>query len=160
MKFYFFLSLLFCGVINSQAQNLFLEECFVGGVTAAGRASSGLLNGSFKIKWESDHVLKDAYVLTYRYGRPMSKTFMVNNTQFSWNENSQIGEEQIDTENHEFFAVHGMNITDQITIEDDTIYVYMNGHDYIPLHPNQGRWSLEFIFLYTSPSINNPACIR
>src|SRR5690554_6672755 len=160
MKFYFFLSFLFCGVINAQAQNLFLEECFVGGVIAAGRTSNGLLNGSFKIKWESDHILKDVYVLTYRYGRPVSKTFTVNDIQFAWDDNSRIGEELTGAENTEFFAVHAMKITDQIIIENDSIYVYMDGHDHKPLHPNQGWWSLQFVFLYTSPSTYTPTCIR
>src|SRR5690554_6937243 len=160
MKFGFLPFLVFFGWVNCQSQNLFLEECFIGGVTAAGRTSHGLLNGSFKIKWDSDYVLKDAYVFTYRYGRPVTKTFMVNDTQFAWEENSQIGEEQIDTENTEFFAVHGLQITDQITIENDSIHVYMNGHDHLPLHPNQGWWSLQFVFLYTSPSTTTPTCFR
>ena len=57
MKFYFFLTLLFYGIINAQAQNLFLEECFVGGVTVAGRTAFTIIDGPFKIKWESDYNL-------------------------------------------------------------------------------------------------------
>ena len=160
MKFYLFLTFLFYGVINSQAQNLFLEECFVGGITVAGRTAYSIIDGPFKIKWESDYNLKSAYVLTYRYGRPVAKPFTVNNAQFMWDNSSQIGEEQVENENIEFFTVHGQEITDKVNIVGDSVHVYMDAHDHIDFHPNQGWWSLDFVFLYTSPSIVDTACVR
>ena len=163
MKFYFFISLLFCGVINSQAQNLFLEECFVGGVTVAGRTALTIIDGPFKIKWESDYNLKAAYVLTYRYNRPVAKPFSVNGNEFLWDYSSQIGEEQKEQEegaNVDFFAVHGQDITDKINIIGDSVHVYMDAHDHVSAHPNQGWWSLNFVFLYTSPSITDTTCVR
>src|SRR5690554_5279714 len=112
-------------------QNLFLEECFVGGVTAAGRTSCGMLDGSFNFKWEENYVLKDAYVFTYRYGRPIPKIFTVNNDSFIWDQDSQISPELPDDKNPQYFTVHGQKITHGITIENDSLHAYMDGYDYI-----------------------------
>src|SRR5690554_4573112 len=116
MKFYLFITFLFFGAINSQAQNLFLEECFVGGVTVAGRTALAIIDGPFKIKWESDYNLKAAYVLTYRYGRPAAKPFSVNGSEFMWDYSTQIGEEQVENDLVEFFTVHGQEITDRKSV--------------------------------------------
>ncbi len=155
----FLLGSLTCG-LQVFSQNLFLEECFVGGVTAAGRTSAGLLDGHFKIKWEQDYILKDAYVLTYRYGRPISKPFIVNDMEFAWSDENQIGEELLDNENAEYFAVHAQRITDLVMIQNDSVNVYLNGADATNLNLGQGWWSLQFVFLYTSPLILDSTCVR
>ena len=99
-------------------------------------------------------------MFTYRYGRPIPKIFTVNNDSFIWDQDSQISPELPDDENPQYFTVHGQKITNGITIENDSLHVYMDGYDYIYEHPNQGWWSLQFVFLYTSPTINDTTCIN
>ncbi len=74
----------------AKAQNLFLEECFVGGVTTGGANSAGSLEGSIcEIKWESDYTLRAAYAITYRYGRPENHSMFINDTPVFWNQSNQ-----------------------------------------------------------------------
>ncbi len=154
--------LIFFIAINFQGncQNLFLEECFVGGVTVAGRTSLTFIDGYFKIKWEPDYQLKSAYVVTYRYGRPTDKTFQVNESEFLWDFSSQVGQEQISDLSSKYFAVNAQEITSKINILNDSIYVMMSGIDNSPNEPAKGWYSLDFVFLYTAPSISDTTCLR
>ena len=129
-RVYIILLALFSLCEGLQGQNLFFEECFVGGVTAAGRTSQGLLNGKFKIHWEENFDLKKAFALTYRYGRPSEKNIILNGIPFSLNLNSQVGEELSDAQEIiDYFAVHAIDITESIQITDDSISVYMDGFE-------------------------------
>ncbi len=153
-----FVLIFFSGLLP--AQNLFLEECFEGGVTAAGRTGTlGATNGTFQIKWEEDFVLRKAIALTYRYGRPTDNELVLNGVSIPLNMVSQIGEEHPD---HEFagqFAVHGIDITELVEISDNSISVFLDGFENtIPI--NTGWWSVMCVFLYESPSINQPMCLR
>ncbi|NEN22090.1 hypothetical protein G3O08_01050 [Cryomorpha ignava] len=159
MKWILFLGATFFIQIQVSSQNLFLEECFVGGVTASGRTSLSITDGFFKFKWETQYTLKDAYVLTYRYGRPSQIPFAIDGNEFQWDETSIIGEELYDTELIKFFAVHGKRVTDMVNIQKDSVYVYMDGH--APLGQQFTGWySLQFLFLYTSSSITDTTCIN
>ena len=154
-----FIFFIFCYFV-SNAQNLFLEKTFVGGVTVAGRTSFTFIDGYFKIRWEPDYQLVAAYALTYRYGRPTVKPFTINGSEFLWDSSNQIGAEQLDNDNIQYFATNVQEITDKVVFTNDSIYVTMNGADFIQQHPNQGWWSLDFVFLYTSPSISDTTTIR
>jgi len=144
----------------AKAQNLFLEECFEGGVTAAGRTGSlGATNGTFQIKWEEDYILRKAIALTYRYGRPMDNELVLNGVSIPLNMTSQIGAEYPDADPIGQFAVHGIDITELVDISYNSISVFLDGFsDTIPV--NTGWWSVMCIFLYESPSINQPMCLR
>ncbi|NEN23223.1 hypothetical protein G3O08_06885 [Cryomorpha ignava] len=160
MKWSLIIILLFFSQVEMFCQNLFTEECFVGGVTAAGRTAYSFIDGSFKIKWEDNYKIKAAYVLTYRYGKPKSVPFTVNNVEYSWDVGTQVGEEQIGNTNTGYFAVNVKNIIDNVNIQNDTISVSMNGLDTSPEIIAQGWYSLQFLFFYTSPTISDTCCIR
>jgi hypothetical protein len=160
--FFFLLLTICCSLVSSfsSAQNLFLEECFTGGVTAAGRTGTlGATNGTFQIKWEEDYILRKAIALTYRYGRPMDNELVLNGVSIPLNMTSQIGAEYPDADPIGQFAVHGIDITDLVEISDNSISVFLEGFDdSIPI--NTGWWSVMCVFLYESPTINQPMCLR
>src|SRR5690606_13207768 len=87
-------------------------------------------------------------------GRPSSISASINGGILQWNESSILGQELIDTDIIQYFAVHGQRITNMVNIQDDSLYVYMNGDT--PLGQQFSGWySLQFIFLYSSPSITD-----
>ncbi|MCZ4407693.1 gliding motility-associated C-terminal domain-containing protein [Cryomorphaceae bacterium 1068] len=137
-----------------------MEECFTGGVTAAGRTGTlGATNGTFQIKWEEDYILRKAIALTYRYGRPMDNEIILNGVSVPLNMSSQIGDEQPDGPFVELFAVNGIDITDLVEITDNSISVFLDGFDdTIPV--NTGWWSVMCVFLYESPTVDQPMCLR
>jgi PKD repeat protein len=161
MKYLLTIWLLFTAQLSMFGQNLFLEECFQGGVTGAGRTALGLIDGHFKIKWEENFVLKAAYAVTYRYGRPEPIQFTLNSGMFQWNQSNQIGAEleelAIESKN---FAVNIENIFESVTISSDSIYVYMDGVQGNNPLLAQGWYSIYCIFLYESPDITDTTCVR
>ncbi|NEN24642.1 hypothetical protein G3O08_14135 [Cryomorpha ignava] len=159
MKWILFLTLAFFLYKPTWGQNLFVEECFVGGVTVAGRTSLSITDGFFKIKWENNYSLKAAYALSYRFRSPPSTEFMVNDNTFIWDSSNQFGDQQAGNISSDYFAVNVLDITNQIEISSDSCYVYMNGIDYSKGF-EQAYYSLEFVFLYESPSISDTTCLR
>ncbi len=146
--------------ISCEAQNLFLEECFTGGVTAAGRTGTqGPMNGKFKIHWEDDFILRRAIALTYRYGRPMDNHIILNGAPIPLSMASQIGAEQPDDPFIGLFAVHGIDITNSVQISNDSITVQLDAIDGGEF-PNTGWWSVMCVFLYESPTTIEPICLR
>ena len=162
MRLQFFLFILL-GSLHWQglAQNLFLADCFEGGVTAAGRTSTGAIdNGTFEIHWEPEYDLHAAYLLTYRYWRPDPKQVTINGTVLNWDYNSQVGNEQLEDEVTGYFAVHAIDITDQVQINDQTVSATMFGSDGATGEPNRGWWSLMMVVLYDAPNIQDTTCFR
>lgn len=143
-----------------QGQNLFFEECIVGGVTAAGRTGSlGPMYGKFQIHWNPDFELKKAFAFTYRYGRPVDNQIILNGVPIPLNCSSQIGNEQPDAAPIGQFAVHGIDITNSIEISDDSISVILDAYDGgDPI--NTGWWSVMCVFIYESPETVEPVCLR
>jgi PKD repeat protein len=146
----------------AKAQNLFLEECFVGGVTTGGANTLGGVEGSIcEIKWDDDYVLKSAYAITYRYGYPIDHTIAINGIEVVRNMADQIGAE-IEEENTatRAFAVHIQNISDIISIEGNTLTIDLPVQPIISPISNEGYWGVHMVILYESPSITEPVCVR
>jgi len=144
-----------------QAQNLFLEDCFIGGVTTGGANTFGSAESSVcKIKWEEDYSLKAVIAITHRYGYPPNHKVVVNGDSIQWDMNSQFGEE-IEEENPgvQAFAVHAQYITDIVTIDTDSLIIDLPPQE-LGAIANQGYWPIHLVILYTSPQITAPVCIR
>ena len=155
--------LIFCNlswILSVSAQDLFVEECFVGGVTAAGITGSlGPIDGKFQFHWEEDFELIRAFAFTYRYGRPVDNEIFLNGESISLDMSSQIGVELPDAPPIGQFAVHGIDITNSIDIVEDSISVVLDAFEGgEPI--NTGWWSVMCVFLYESPTIIEPVCLR
>lgn len=154
------LSGIFC-ILNceSKAQILFAEECFTGGVTVAGISIDGAgLARTCEIKWEDDFILRRAYAITYRYGRPEPYTIFINNSPVTWNIESQAGPEQIESHpSQNYFAPHVKDVTENIIINNQLISV-----DF-PEIESSNYWNyfgIHVVILYESPSITDYVCSR
>jgi PKD repeat protein len=143
-----------------EAQHLFLEECFTGGITSAGKGSLGILDGSFEIYWDENKTLRRAYAITYSYSNPEPRDFIIENGIFTWNDGNQVGS---DLEGEQFthpVAVHIQDITDAVGITDNSISVYMNGEDVSSAEPNRGWWGIMCVFLYEDKTVDTEVCLR
>jgi hypothetical protein len=142
------------------AQNLFLQECFEGGVTVVGKGGIGPISGTIDLEWEQSRQIRKTYALTYRIDRPIPKSFTVDSSSLYWNYDSQVGAEFEDGPVTHYFAVHIQEITASINLEDNTIVVEMDGTDLSsPDHINQGWWSIMFVILYESDLIQEEVCL-
>ncbi|MCA1762822.1 MAG: hypothetical protein LC664_07510, partial [Flavobacteriales bacterium] len=142
------------------AQNLFFEECFTGGITVAGRTSLGVIDGYFRIHWDNSNTIKRAFLFTYRYGNPSDASFELEGLNLEWNASSQFGQSMPDGAFTQSFTVHIQDVSEDLTLNDDSIYVYMDGADIINGIPNQGYWSILCVILYESPSATENICFR
>jgi hypothetical protein len=143
------------------SQVLFMEECFVGGVQTGGHATLGAITGgTYNIHWEDDYTLKTAYAICYRYGILDSHTFYFNQSPITWTNDSQAAPEQIEVNLlSNPFAVHVIEITDMISIENDLVQVDLpeqQGYEQL----NWGWWGVYVILLYESPNILSEVCTR
>ncbi len=148
---------------NTQAQILFAEDCFVGGVTVAGvnRDGGAGLGNKCLINWQDDFELYKAYVVSFRYGRPESHNTVVNGVQVNWNIGNQSGPEQIeDNPSSDFFAPHAQDITDELEIFDDTLLLDFPTQTFYEHSPNWAWCSMYIVILYKSPSISSAICNR
>jgi hypothetical protein len=146
----------------AKAQNLFLEECFVGGVTTGGANTLGGVEGSIcEIKWDDDYVLKSAYALTYRFGYPLNHPISINGIEVVRGMADQIGEEILNENTAtRAFAVHVQNISDLIGINGNTLTIDLPVQPIISSIPNEGYWGVHVVILYESPSITESVCVR
>jgi hypothetical protein len=161
---FFLLIAIWCGMMPNlaTAQNLFLEECFVGGVTTGGANTLGGAEGSAcEIKWEDDYILKSAYAITYRYGFPENHSILINGVEVIRSMADQVGPEQVEEFlGNQAFAVHIQNVSDLLTLSDGTIEIDLPVQPAVPLIVNQGYWGVHLMILYESPSITDPVCVR
>lgn len=138
-----------------------MEDCFEGGVTAAGRTANGEVEGYFKIKWEDDYVLRAAYAITYRYSDAAPTSITLNSSSFYWDSSNQVGSTLPELDPVlESFSVHAKDITDLINITSDSVYVFMDGHQGGNVVPNRGYFSVYCVFLYERPDISDTTCVR
>ncbi len=147
---------------NMEAQILFSEECFIGGVTTAGldNIGSGFAN-RVQIKWEADYTLRRAYAITYRYGRPAEHNMIVNGVEVIWNLQNQAGPEQIEINSFsQFFAPHVQNISDHLQVTNDTLIVDFPPQEFYDFAWNWGWWGIYVLIFYESPSITTEVCNR
>jgi hypothetical protein len=147
---------------QGNAQILFAEDCFVGGVQTGGHYTLGaMIGGSFKIKWEDNYTLRSAYAICYRYGRPEPHTIYVNDGPIEWNTNNQIGPE-LSEENtwSNYFATHAVDITDEITINSDVVNIDLPPQTFYNFAWNWGWWGAYIVLFYESPDITTEVCTK
>jgi PKD repeat protein len=162
--FFFLLIAIWCGLIPNfaTAQNLFLEECFVGGVTTGGANTLGSVEGSLcEIRWEENYSLRAAYAITYRHGQPGADTMSVNDTPVIWNSSNQFGEEQPEINPGTlYYATHVKDITQTIVINGSTVSVDIPANEVDQVLVGQGFWSIHVVLLYEAPQLTEPVCLR
>ncbi|MCH2216429.1 MAG: hypothetical protein MK086_14785, partial [Flavobacteriales bacterium] len=144
------------------SQNLFLEDCFVGGVTTGGANTLGGVEGSVcEIKWEEDYTLRSAHAITYRLGYPLPHQITINGQAIIRDFESQFGDE-IEKQNPaaEAFAVHILDLTDEIAIDNELLIVDLPVQPILGNIPNEGYWGVHVVVTYESPTIQEPVCLR
>jgi len=158
--FVFVLFLIATTTINAQV--IFAEDCFVGGVQAAGHSTVGsMVGGSFNINWQENFSLRRAYAICYRYGRPEPHTFHVNNSGLTWSMITQAGPELIQQNSAtDFFAVHALDITDDLTIIGSSVSIDLPPQMFYDQNPNWGWWGVYIVILYESPAITTEVCTQ
>lgn len=152
-----------CGLQRKlTAQNLFLEECFVGGITTGGANTIGAVEGSIcEIGWASENEIRSVYAITYRYGRPNDHTIYINDTPINWNLNNQFGNElEEESPDSRYFAIHIENVTNSIQISENILSIDLPQQNFNPSILNEGYWSVHVIILYESPEITEPVCLK
>ena len=161
-KNYIAFSILFLLSVSSKAQILFSEECFIGGVTTGGKSGFASGDATFEIDWDDDYTLRKAYLLTYRYGTNLvPQPVVINSDTLFWTMDSQIGPTQIESNPlSDFFAVHAQDVTDQIEINSNTVFMTGPIQPQNPGGSNYGFWSNYLVIYYESPSITTPICSR
>jgi hypothetical protein len=148
---------------KTNAQILFAQDCFVGGVTVAGVNRDGGWGDNKKclIKWEENNELYRAYVVAYRYGRPEPHSTYINGAEINWNDGNQAGPEHIeDNDQSDFYAPHAIDITDILELEDDTLVLDFPQQTFYDHSWNWGWCGMYVVILYKSPDINTPICNR
>lgn len=144
------------------AQVTFIEDCFVGGVQAAGHSTVGsMVGGSFNINWQESFSLRKAYAICYRYGRPEPHTFYVNSAGITWSMFTQAGPELIEENSAtDIFAVHALDITEDFTIISNSVSIDLPPQMFYAQNPNWGWWGVYIVVLYESPDITTEVCTR
>lgn len=140
------------------SQILFSKECFAGGVMAVGinKDGDGSFGNSCNIHWDESFTVRKIYLICYRYGRPDPHYVIINNSDIAWNYDNQVGPELPDQEElSEYYATHVQDITDQIEISEDELFI-----DFPPqgIGGNRGWHSAYLIIHYEAPSITEVVC--
>jgi len=161
-KFYILLLFLIVQLRSIQAQILFAEDCYIGGIATSGLDNIGVSYGNTcEIKWEDNYTLRKAYAISYRYGRPHDQFMQLNGSVFEFTSENQAGPEQIETNTlSNYFAPHVAEITSNINIEGSILTIDFPFQVFQEPSPNWGWWGVYFIIQYESPNISAPVCSR
>ncbi len=147
---------------SGSTQHLFFEECFEGVVTGAGYSvTPGAGSGQFEIYYNETLTLKRAIAFSYRYGKPAPFNFPINDLNVNWNIGNMVGNEMEEPSTAIVcFAVHAVDISDWIVVEDNFISINIPLQSGNPIIPNEGYWSVYCLFLFESALPSDVTCIR
>ncbi len=153
--------LIFLLSLQTKAQVLFYEECFKGGILTAGVETIGGYSGLCEIDWQPHYVLRQAYAVTYRYGRPRTFGFEVNGTDIAWNSSNQAGPEQIELNPlTDYFATHVEYINDGFNVNSNTLSFEIDLQPFNENRANEGWWGIYVVVMYESEFIDNDICLK
>src|SRR5690554_1754705 len=143
-------------------QLLFSEECFTGGVMAVGiNEDLGSDINTISIHWDDDYIFKNAYVVTYRYGRPAPHSMYLNALEVPWNFQNQVSPE-LPEENSwsNWFAVHVQELDSIPNLEIGFLTLDFPPQQFYDFAWNWGWWSMYVVVLYEAPDIDTMVCNR
>ncbi len=144
------------------AQVLFVEDCFVGGVTVTGANTSGVAMGvQADVRWEPGFEVRRIYAVTHRLGWVAPHTMFVNGGAVHWDSSSQVGPETpLSNPWSHPFAVHVQDVTETVMIEDSVAIIDLPPQQFYDNAWNWGWWSIYLVILYEAPHIDQEICYR
>jgi len=129
---------------TTQAQIVYLQNTFYGGVTGAGFSTGqGVGSGTFSVHIEPNSTIKNAYLICYRIGYAPSSNISLNGTIYSLDSTDIITS---------FFHTNPYASPASIIIKDISSFISSNDTNYFVEIPNQPNlpinWGYYTVYLY------------